>query len=134
MEMYFIFCKNEERRSNQDNLREMPESALKSSVSQSGFICQTKTNNSMGSQVNFHHIYKPPVKMMKLCTRKIKAALVDVSVRAQISPEKARKEVQTFSKNVMVTITIFRIKNLEEAPKMPKTAEDYADHADIFSD
>lgn len=89
----------------------MPESALKSSVSQSSLICQTKTNNSMGSQVSFHHIYQPPVKKMKLCTRKIKAALVEVSARAQISSEKARKEVQTFSKNVVVTITIFRIKN-----------------------
>ena len=76
----------------------MPESALKSSFSQSGFICQTQTNNSMGSQVNFPHIYKPPVKVMKLCTRKIKAALMEVSVRAQISPEKLTKKYIDFQK------------------------------------
>ena len=47
MEISFIFDKNEEVNSNQDNLREVPESALNSSVSRSAFIRQTKSINSI---------------------------------------------------------------------------------------
>ena len=57
----------------------MPESALKSSFSQSGFICQTQTNNSMGSQVNFPHIYKPPSKNDEVVYKENKSS-VDGSI------------------------------------------------------
>ena len=39
IEMLFIFDKNEEVNSNEDNLQKVSESALNSSVSQSGLIC-----------------------------------------------------------------------------------------------
>ena len=53
----------------------------------------------MGSQVDFCHIDQPPVRKVKLCTEEIKTALAEVSVRAQVSPEKAHKAAQAFSKN-----------------------------------
>ena len=66
--------------------------------------------NLMVSQVDFCHLDQPQVRKVKLCTEEIKTALVKVSVRAHISPEKARKAARDFQKNFMVTITIFRIK------------------------
>ena len=98
MEMPFIFDKNEEFNSNQDNLQEVLESALNSSVSRSGLMRQTQSINSMGSQVDFCHIDQPPVNEVKFCTEDIKTALAEVSVRSQISPEKARKAAQAFLK------------------------------------
>ena len=91
--------KNEKVNSNQDNFQEV-ESALNTNVSQIGLTCQAKSINSVGSHVDFGHIDQSPVKEMRLYTEKIKTALVEVSVGVQISPEKARKEDQIFSKNV----------------------------------
>ena len=90
----------------------------------------------MGSQVDFCHIDQPPVRKMKLCTEEIKTPLVEVSVRAQILPEKARKAAQTFSINFYGHNYYLscKEKNAEQAPKMLKTAEDFADYADIFPD
>ena len=59
MAMPFIFDKNEEVNSNQDNLQEVSRSALNSSVLRSGLIRQTKSIKSMGSQVDFCHTYQP---------------------------------------------------------------------------
>ena len=133
MEMSFIFYKNEEVNSNQDNLQEVSESALISSVPRSGLIRQTKSINSMGSQVDFCHNDQPPVRKVKLCTDEIKTALAEVSVRAQISPEKVRRAAQHFQKiyghNYYLS---YKEKYPEQAPKMRKTAVDFADYADIF--
>ena len=98
IEMLFIFDKNEEVNSNEDNLQKVSESALNSSVSQSGLICQNKSINSMGSQNDFCHIDQPPVREVEFCTDELKTALVEVSVRTQIIPEKACKEAQAASK------------------------------------
>ena len=98
-EMSFIFDKNEEVNSNQDNLREVSEFALSSSVSWSGLIRQTKSIHSISSQVYFCYIDQRPVKKVNLCAEEIKTALAEVSIKAQISPEKARKPAQAFSKN-----------------------------------
>ena len=89
----------------------MSESALNSSVSQSGVIHQTKSIKSMGSQVHFYDTDQPPVRKVKLCTEEKKTALAAVSVRAQISPEKARKAARVFSCFLfLITISIFCIK------------------------
>ena len=99
MEMSFIFDKNEAVNSNQgNNIQEVSDSALNSSVSRSSVIRQTKIINSVGSQVDFCHIDQPPVRKVKKCTEKIKTA------------EKACKISQAFSKKIMFTITIFCIK------------------------
>ena len=73
---------------------------------------------------------------MKLCRKEIKTALSEVSVRAQISPEKARKAAQTFSKKIYGHnyYILYKEKYPEQAPKMPKTAEDYTVYAEIFPD
>ena len=136
MEMSFIFYKNEKVSSNQDNLQEVLESALNSSVSRNGLIRQTKSINSMSSQVDFCHIDQPPVRKVKLCTEEIKAALAEVSVRAQISSEQATNAAQEFSKKIYGHnyYLAYKQKCPEQAPKMPKTPEDYADYADIFPD
>ena len=86
----------------------------------------------MGSQVDFA-ILSTPSKKVKLCTEEIKTALAEVSVRAQISLEKARKAAQAFSKIFIVTIS-YKEKYPQQAPKMPKTAEDCSDYVDIFPD
>ena len=68
-----------------------------------------------------------------MCIEEIKTALAEVSVRAQISPEKARKAAQTFSKNIYghnYYLSLYP----EQAPKMPKIAKNYGDYADIFPD
>ena len=96
MEMPFIFDKNEEVISNQDNLQAASESALNSTVSRSGLIRQTKSINSMGSQVDFCHNSQPPVRKVKLCTEQMKTALAEISVRVQTSPGKAHKAAQAF--------------------------------------
>ena len=137
MEMSFIFDKNEEINSNQDNLQEVSESALNASVSRSSLIRQTKSINSMGSQADLGcRIDQPQVRKVKLCTEKVKTALAEVSVRAQISPEKACKAAQAFSKNFFGHnyYLSYKEKYSEQAPKMPKTAEDYPGYADISSD
>ena len=88
---------------------------------------------SMGSQVDFCHIDQPPVIKVKLLTEEIKTALAEVSVRAKISPEKARKATQTFSKKFYGHNYYLLYKQYpEQAPKMPKTAKDYADYADTY--
>ena len=136
MEMSFIFDKNEEVNSNQDNPQEVSQSALNSSVSRSGLIRQTKSINSMGSQVDFCHIDQPPARKVKLCIKEIKTLFAEVSDRAQMSPEKARKTAQAFLKNFYDHnyYLSYNEKYPEQAPKMRKTAEDYADYADIFPD
>ena len=85
----------------------------------------------MGSQVDFCHIDQPPVRKVKLCTEEVKIALVEVSVRAQTSLEKARKAAQAFSKYFYGhnNYHSYKEKYPEEAPKIPKTAEDYANYA-----
>ena len=84
MEMSFIFDKNKEVNSYQDNLREVSESALNSSVSRSGLIRQTKSINSMVSQVDFCRIDPTPVREVKLCTEEIKTALAEVQRRVEL--------------------------------------------------
>ena len=81
MEMSFIFDKNEEVNSNQDNIREVSESALNPSVSRSELIRQTKSINSMVSQVDFCRIDSTPVREVKLCTE---TALVEVERRVEL--------------------------------------------------
>ena len=56
MKMSFIFDKSDEFNSDQDNLQEVSESTLNSNVSRSGLIPQTKSINSMCSQINFCYI------------------------------------------------------------------------------
>ena len=96
MEMLFIFHKNEEVNSNQDNPQEVSKSALNSSVSRSGLIRQTNSTNSKCSQVDFAIFL--PFANFKLCTEELKRVLAETSVRAQISPEKAPKAALAFSK------------------------------------
>ena len=86
MKLSFIFDKSEEVNSDQDNLQEVSESALNSNVSRSGLISQTKSINSMGSQVNFCYIDQFPVRKVKLCTEEKKQRW-----RSSKSPEKAKK-------------------------------------------
>ena len=63
--------------------------------------CILPSNNmvSEGTQTDLHVVVKPPVQKVKVCTEEIKSALDEVSVVAQISPEKARKAAQAFAKN-----------------------------------
>ena len=100
MEMSFIFYKNEEVNPNQDTIQDMSESALNSIISRSRLIRQTKSIRWMGDQIDFCRIDQPPVGKVNLCIEEIKRVLVEVSVRAQISPEKACKESQVFSKKI----------------------------------
>lgn len=65
MKLSFIFDKSEEVNSDQDNLQEVSESALNSNVSRSGLIPQTKSINSMGSQVDFCHDDQAPVNCVQ---------------------------------------------------------------------
>ena len=44
-------------------------------------------------------VLQPPVRKVKACTEEIKSALANVSVSAEISPEKARLAAQAFSKS-----------------------------------
>ena len=97
MEIPFIFDKNEVNY-NQDNLQEVSDSALNSSVLQSGLIRQTKSINSMGRQVGFCHIDQPTLRKVELFIEEIKTALAKVSVRLQISPQKSHKAAHAFSK------------------------------------
>ena len=125
MEMSFIFDKNEAVNSNQgNNIQEVSDSALNSSLSRSSVIRQTKIINSVGSQVDFCHIDQPPVRKVKKCTEKIKTA------------EKACKISQAFSKKNYVHNynLLHKEKYPEQVPKIPKTAEDYANYADLFPD
>ena len=90
--------KNEEVNYNQDNLQEVSDSALNSSVLRSGLIRQTKSINSMGRQVGFCHIDQPTLRKVELFIEEIKTALAKVSVRLQISPQKSHKAAHAFSK------------------------------------
>ena len=74
----------------------------------------------MGSQVDFSHVDQPPVRKVKLCTEETKTALAEVSVRAQISPDKARKAAQAFSKKTFGHnfYLSYKEKYPEQAPKM----------------
>ena len=114
----------------------MSESALNSSFSESGLICQTKSIDSICSQVDFCHFDQSPSKKGEVYTEEIKTALVDVSVRAQILLEKACNAAQAFLKKIYghSYYILYNEKHPEQASKMPITADHYADYADIFSD
>ena len=51
------------------------------------------------TQTDIHLVSQPPVPKVKVCTEEIKSALSEVSVVAQISPEKARIAAQAFARN-----------------------------------
>ena len=57
----------------------------------SGHILPENNMVAEGTQTDLHVVVKPPVRKVKVCTEEIKSALAEVSVVAQISPEKARK-------------------------------------------
>ena len=57
------------------------------------------------TQADIHFVSQPPVRKVKVCTEEIKSALSEVSVVAQISPEKARKAAQASRETSTTTIT-----------------------------
>ena len=74
----------------------------------------------MSSQVDFCQIDQIPVRKVKLCTEEVKIVLVEVSVRAQISPEKVRKAAKAFSKKFYGHnyYILYKEKYPEQTPKM----------------
>ena len=113
------------------------ESVLTLSISRSGLVRQTKSVNSFGTQADLFNVQQPPVRKVEICTEEIKTALAEVSVAAQMSPEKARKAAQAFSKDFYGHQ--YYLSHSEKFPnqnptpnKRPRTAEEYADYADIF--
>ena len=73
----------------------------------------------MSSQVDFCQIDQTPVRKVKLCTE-VKIVLAEVSVRAQVSPEKVRKAAKAFSKNFYGHnyYILYKEKYPEQTPKM----------------
>ena len=73
---------------------------------------------------------------MKACTEEIKSALANVSVSAEISPEKARLAAQAFSKSFYGHNYYLNPseKNPNHETKKPRKADDYAFYNDVFPD
>ena len=92
MKLSFIFDKSEEVNSDQDSLQEVSESALNSNVSRSGLIPQTKSINSMGSQVNFCYIDQFPVRKVKLCTEEKKQRWRKYQLELKITRKRKEKQ------------------------------------------
>ena len=57
--------------------------------------CPTRT---IGIQTDMYKVSQPPVRKVKICTEEIKSALANMSVTAEISPEKTGLAAQAFSK------------------------------------
>ena len=102
----------------------------------SGCILPENNMVAEGTQTDLHVVVQPPVRKVKVCTDEIKSALAEVSVVAQISPEKARKAAQAFARNFYQHNYYLcpQEKNPSHISKKPRTAEDYAAYHDIFPD
>ena len=88
------------------------------------------------TQTDIHFVSQPPVQKVKVCTEEIKSALSEVSVVAQISPEKARKAAQAFARDSYQHHYYLspQEKNPSHISKEPRPAEDKAAYHDIFPD
>ena len=117
MKLSFIFDKSEEVNSDQDNLQEVSESALNSNVSRSGPIPQTKSINSMGSQVNFCYIDQFPVRKVKLCTEEKKQHWRKYQIELKYHQKKQRKKALSFGVYFWIKLQAANLKLSEAATR-----------------
>ena len=91
---------------------------------------------TIGIQTDLYSVLQPPVRKVKICTEEIKSALANVSVAAEISPEKARLAAQAFVKTFYGDNYYLypSEKHTNYETKKPRTADDYAFYSDIFPD
>ena len=139
-EMEYIFADDEENNTDIMNNTSIHgtqlEQNLSLSLSRSGVCRVTCTTRTIGIQADLYSVLQPPVRKVKECTDEIKSALANVSVAAEISPEKARLAAQAFSKHFYGHE--YYLNPSEEdttyKTKKPRKADDYAFYKYVLPD
>ena len=141
-ELEFIYNEDEDNNIDSSHNTSMnsaqlePKSNISLSLSRSGVCRVTCPTRTIGIQTDMYKVSQPPVRKVKICTEEIKSALANVSVAAEISPEKARLAAQAFSKYFYGHDYFLNPseKNLNYEIKKPRKAEDYDFYIDVFPD
>ena len=143
-ELEYIFAVDEENDMDISNksmihgtqLEVEPKTNLSLSVSRSGVYRVTCATHTIGIQTDLYNVSQPPVRKVRDCTEEIKSALANVSVAAEISPEKARLAAQAFSKYFYGHSYYLNPseKDPEYKSKKPRKADEYASYNDVFPD
>ena len=139
-ELEYIFAEDEENDSEISNKSSIhgiqldPKTNLSLSVSRSGVYRVTCPTHTIGIQTDLYNVSQPPVRKVRDCTEEIKSALANVSVAAEVSPEKARLAAQAFSKYFYGHS--YYLNPSEKDPiyeiKKPRKADEYAFYNDVF--
>ena len=141
-EFNFVFAEDEDNNTGSgsntsiQNTQLEPNSNLSLSMTRSGVYRVTYATRTIGIQTDLYNVLQPPVRKVKVCTEEIKSALANVSVTAEISPEKARLAAQAFAKTFYGHIYYLNPseKHTKYETKKPRKADDYAFYSDVFPD
>ena len=113
-----------------------PNSNLSLSMTRSGVYRVTYATRTIGIQTDLYSVLQPPVRKVKICTEEIKSALANVSVAAEIYPEKARLAAQAFAKTFYGHNYYLNPseKHTNYETKKTRTADDNDFYSDTFPD